>query len=79
MRAAVHIVEAHEQLDDGGLARAGGADDGNTLAVFDMGGKVMDDGLFRCVAKVHMLKGHIAFDAAFGQGAFAGVRLFFGF
>ena len=30
--AAVELIEVHEQLDDGGLARAGGAYDGNTLA-----------------------------------------------
>ena len=30
--AAVHIVETHQQVDEGGLAAAGGADDGDALA-----------------------------------------------
>ena len=30
--AAVDIIEPHEQVDEGGLAAAGGADDGDALA-----------------------------------------------
>ena len=37
--AAVDVVEAHQQLDHGGLAGAGRADDGDLLAGFDRGAR----------------------------------------
>ena len=59
----VHIVEAHEQLDHGGLARAGGADDGHLLAGLHRTAEVVDDGLVRGVAEFDVVEGHLTVDA----------------
>ena len=56
--AAVHLEEAHEQIDHRGLARAGRADDGNLLARLHLGREVLDDDLVRRVgvAEADMVK-----------------------
>jgi len=57
-RAAVHIVEAHEQLDHGGLAGAGGSDDRDALPGVRVEGEVVDDDFIRAVAKAHVPEIH---------------------
>ena len=58
-RAAVHIVEALQQLDERSLASAGGTDDGNGLAGLRLAAKVVDDGLVGRVAKLDMVELHV--------------------
>ena len=41
--AAVDIIEPHEQVDEGGLAAAGGADDGDALAGLDVQRQTLDE------------------------------------
>ena len=60
----IHIIEAHEQLDHGGLACAGGADDGHLLAGLDLTAEIVDDGLVRGVAEADMAECHLTVDAA---------------
>ena len=52
------LIEAHQQVDHGGLARAGRADDRDLLTGCDMGGKVLDDDLIRRIriAEADMLE-----------------------
>ena len=59
-RTAVHIVEALQQLDERGLASAGGTDDGDGLAGLRLAAKVVDDGLVGRVAKLDMVELHVA-------------------
>ena len=61
--AGIHIIEPHEQLDHCGLARAGGADDGDLLAGLDIAAEIVDDGLFRRVAELYMVKRDLTVDA----------------
>ena len=70
--AGIHIIEPHEQLDHCGLARAGGADDGDLLAGLDIAAEIVDDGLFRRVAELYMVKRDLTVDAG-GIGAAGGV------
>ncbi len=67
-RARVHIVEAAEQIDDGRLARARRADQGDGLAGLGRQADIMSTGLLRVVAKGHPLKGHRALDVLQRQG-----------
>ena len=71
--AGGQVVESHEQVDHGGLARAGGADDGHLLAGLYMGGEVLDDDLVRVVGigEAHVVELHLAPDVV-GGGLFAG-------
>ncbi len=55
-RARVHVIEALEQLDERGLARARGAHDGHGLAGQGRAGEVVDDRLVRRVAKAHVVE-----------------------
>ena len=41
--AAVDVIEPHEQVDEGGLAAAGGADDGDALAGLDVQRQALDE------------------------------------
>ena len=68
----VHIVEAHQQLDHGGLARAGGAYDGYLLAGLHRAAEIVDDGLVGSVAETHMVKGDLSVNIG-GVGAVGGV------
>ncbi len=56
--AVVDIVEAHQQLDHGGLAGAGRTDDGDLLAGFGVEREVVDDDLIRVVTEVDILEIH---------------------
>ena len=59
-RTAVHVVETLQQLNERGLAGAGGADDGDGLAGLRLAAKVVDDGLVRRVAKLDVVELHVA-------------------
>ena len=70
-RAAVDLVKAVDEVRDRGLARAGGADEGDLLTRLREHADVAQDGLFGDVAEVHMLEPHVA-----AQGDERAVRLF---
>ena len=76
--AGVDIVKAHQQLDHGGFACAGGADNGNFLAGFYIAAEIPDNSLFRRVAKLDMLKGDLAVNAG-GVCPAGGVSVLFFF
>src|SRR5438046_536386 len=59
--AAADLVEAHEQVDQSGLARAGGADDGDCLPGAHVYVHVFDERLLRLVAEVHVVNAHRTF------------------
>ena len=56
------LVEAHQQVDDGCLAGAGGPDDGNHLARLGVEIHVAEDGLFRAVGEIDVLELDFAAD-----------------
>lgn len=58
--AAVHIVEAHEQIDDRRLAAAGRPDDGNTLAGLRGKIKMLDQVLLRDIGERDVLQRNTA-------------------
>ena len=64
--AGIDIVEAHEQVHDRGLARAGGSDDGDMLALFHVQVQIPDELGIRLVGEIHMAELHTAV-AAGGQ------------
>ena len=59
----IHIVEPHQQLDHGGLARAGGAYDGDLLAGVHGAAEIVDDGLFGHIAEPDVVKCDLTVDA----------------
>ena len=59
---AVHIIEAHEQVDEGGLAAAGRADDGNALAGLYGEIQIFDQMLLRRVGERDVLQLYAAGD-----------------
>ena len=62
---AVDLVKAHQQVDQRGLAAAGGAHQGDALAGLCLQAQVLEQRCLRRVAKAHMVK----LDAAvFGRG-----------
>ena len=63
------VVEAVDEVRDGGLARAGGADEGHLLPGFRVEGHVRQYGLARLVFKVHVLKPHVARQRGQAEGA----------
>ena len=68
--AAIGVVEAHEQVDDGGLTRACGANDGNRLSRLDLKIQIFDDGFFGDISKADVLDIYVAADILkdFGVG-----------
>ena len=58
--AAVYIVEPHEQVDDGGLARAGGPHDGNGLPRCCLQVQVLQDNGPRHIAEGYVSHLHMA-------------------
>ena len=68
--AATHLVEAHEQVDEGRLAGARGSHDGDLLAGLGHEAHVAHEGLLGLVAEAHVLE----LDAAL-HGLGAGERL----
>ena len=67
--APLHLVKAVDEVGDGGLARAGGAHEGDLLARLGVEADPLQDGLPRLIAEVHLLKAHIP-----PQGRQAAVR-----
>ena len=61
---ALGLVKAAQQVDDGGLAAAGGTHQGDGLAGLDVQVEVLDDRHFILVPEMHMLKDDIAADGA---------------
>ena len=57
----VHIVEPHEQVDEGALAAASGSYDGRGLARFHLEVEVFDEGSLFVIGKIHMADIHPAF------------------
>ncbi len=58
----VHVVEAHEEVDDGRLAAARGAHDGNPHAWPDVKREVLDEGMVLHVREAHVVERHRARD-----------------
>jgi hypothetical protein len=65
-RAALHVVEAHEEVGDGRLARAGVADERDRLAGLDREGDALENPLVLLVGEPHVAE----LDAALGAPAF---------
>ena len=75
--AALDVVEAADEVDDGAFAGAGGADDGEGLAGFDAEGEVFDDPVFVFVGKpdVFEFDGAVEFGGDDGGGGVLDVGL----
>ena len=52
-RPRIDLVEAHQEVDDGGLARPGGTHDGDSLPRRDLQAEVLDQRFLRLVAEGH--------------------------
>ena len=76
--AALCVIEPHQQIDDGGLACTGGADDGRQAAGFGVQAQILNDGSIRNIGEVHIFQLHIAADLLQNQriGAVSGFGLF---
>lgn len=57
--AAIHIVKAHQQIDDGRFARARRAHNGHKRALRHMQREIFDDLSVLCVAEVHVRKVYV--------------------
>ena len=64
------------QVGDGGLARAGGAHEGDLLARLGPQADVVEDQLVFVIAEVHVLKDHAALQTGVGDGALRLVGVF---
>ena len=62
IRAGIHVVEAAEQVDDGGLACARRADQGNRFAGSCIQADVLQDGFVRFVAEGDVVEADVAVD-----------------
>src|SRR5207247_4707995 len=60
--ATAHVVEARDQVGDGGLARAGGADEGDGLPGFDLEAHVLDDRPARVIRAADVFERDVAAD-----------------
>ena len=60
--ARVGVVEAHEEIDDGSLAGASGADEGDLLTRFNLAGKIGDSRLILRVAEIKVVEGDCTSD-----------------
>ena len=56
----IHIIEAHQQVDERRLARAGVADDGDGLAGVCGEGQIVQNGFSGQVSETHVLSLHAA-------------------
>ena len=63
------VVEAVDQVRDRRLARAGGADERQLLAGLGVQRDVVQHGLFRRIAEVHVEEPHVAHQLGIGGGA----------
>ena len=73
--AVRNVVEAVEQVRDGGLARARSADEGDLLPGLGVERDVVQDGLALLVLKVHVEHAHVAAQGDVGDGAVGAVRV----
>ena len=55
----VHVVKAHEQVDNGGLPRPGGAHNGHLLPRLHPDVQVLDEGSALVVGEAHVLEDHL--------------------
>ena len=67
--AVGNVVEPVDEVRNGGLAGAGSAHEGDLLAGMGIEGHVMQHGLLRHIAKVHVLHGDVALELRIGDGA----------
>ena len=67
--AVLDVVEAVDEVGDGGFAGAGGADEGDLLARTAIEVDVVQDGLARHIAEIDVRKGDVAFQLVVGGGA----------
>ena len=58
--AGVHIVETHQQIDDGGLTASGRTYDSNSLPGFYLQVKVLDQLLLRYILEIYILQFYVA-------------------
>ena len=56
---ALYVVEAVDEVGDGGLARAGGAHEGDLLPRLGIEAHILEDGVAGLVAEIHMFKAHV--------------------
>ena len=73
--AAVHIVKAHQKIDDGRLAAAGGSDDGDAVPRRHADVEIADELLIGTVGEADVLERHVPLcpaqiGAAFVRGLF---------
>ena len=73
--AVSHIVEPVDQVGDGGLAGAGGSDEGDLLPRLRVQRQVMEHHVVRRVAEGHVVEAHIASQFLIGDGAVRLVRM----
>ena len=66
---AVDVIEAVDQVGNGGLTGTGGTDKGYLLAGLGVEGDVVQDDLLRGVAEGDMVKPHIALELYMAEGA----------
>ena len=66
--ALIHVVEPHEEVDDGGLSRPGGSHDGHLLSRLHLDVQVPDQGLGLVVGEAHVPELHPAPDVLRRQG-----------
>ena len=71
------VVEAHEEVDEGGFASAGGADDSDDLAWFDFDREILDGWFVWGVAEVDVVEVDFTADF-FNEARRFGVEGFFG-
>ncbi len=72
--AGIHVVEAHEQVDEGGLSAAGVAHEGDALARLGHEVHVLEDGLAGHVGEGDVVERHATLDLA-EHASVLGVRL----
>ena len=59
--AAVHVIEAHQQFDHGGLPGSGRTDDGDLVSGLCLRREIVDNRLLRVVAEVDILELDVTF------------------
>ena len=67
--AVGNVVEPVDQVGDGGLARAGGSDEGDLLAGVGVKGHIVEYRLFRHIGKVYTVHNDIALQLGVGNRA----------
>ena len=73
--AVSHIIEPVDQVGDGGLAGAGGSDEGDLLTRLRVQRQVVEHHVIRRVTECHIVETHIAFQFLISDGAVRLVRM----